>query len=266
MSLTFLESNKLNQSDVINYLVNHIKHDDIRKDLLSVLLSAKVDVSNETILEVITQSILVCKKQELETLFDIMAIHNIKDEKIINLLINKDIYSTACFVSDHLEKDSPLMISIIRLLTEKLITNIVDYSDATIKYEYMSILEEVRDLWLTLLQRQNTNNDLINSIFLQLFSGYLGNKNNSQQQAYMVDLVAKTKYGTHYQMNYFEDLDYHFLSALTKIATELVLPNKNIMKYLHLNPSNNWHELYIAANDLDGNQKLEDLKDLQFIV
>lgn len=266
MSLSFLTSNQQDNTEILMYLSNHAHYNHIKNDLFKVLEAPTLIVKTNT-LELILENLAnVCKVSELDQVFNVMAIRGIESEKLIFCLLAKDIYSTAQYVSNYINRSSPIMLSILRSLTEKIIINIVNHTDSIPQYENMSYLEDVRDIWLEFMQRHSSDKDTINSVFIQLLSGYIGVRNNCQQQSYLVDLLSKTKYGTHYSIEKFTDLDYYFLEAVSGIAEKLTLPNKNIIKYLHLNPSNNWIDLYMTAKDMDLSENLEDLKDLSFIV
>lgn len=268
MRLDFLNNLTNGQDQMLLYLSQYTLDRNIRSDILHALTNLDLELKPQTFESVVDNLIDNSKLDELEKIFDLLAIKNILPDNTIIKLLHKDTYGTACFIKDHTERSSPMMVMLVRYLTEKIISNIIDHSDIMYHREDMMDLENIRNVWLEILERHNKDTAMVNSTYIQLLSGYIGLKNSCQQQCYMVDLLAKTVYGTHYKMDKYPDLDAHFLSAITDISTSLTLSNKSIIQYLHLNPANNWLELYMAAKDFPetDQEKLVDLKDLSFAV
>lgn len=264
MRLDFLTTIPAGQESVLLYLSQYSLDRNIRGDVIHALTHMDINIKPSIFESILDNLIDNSKNEELSKIFDMLAIKNVMPDSNLMKLLHKDTYQTACFIKDHAARSSPMMTLLVRYLTEQLITNILDHSEIIYHQEDMVYLENIRDIWLELLARHRSDTTMVNSTYIQLLSGFIGLKNNCQQQCYLVDLLAKTVYGTHYNMDKYPDLDSHFLSAITDIATSLSLSNKSIIQYLHLNPSHNWLELYIAAKDFSNpnTEKLIDLKDL----
>ena len=262
MDLQFLKSAGQIKNEYITYLVQHAENKQIRSDIFKLLASVDdFGLDYKIVDNFIAKVIKLTPDDEIDSLLSVMAVHNIKNETYIFELLEKNHIKTAKFIKNHIVRSSPLVTHIVRYLTERLIRNIIDHSNIISYSSEMEELENTRDIFIELLSVYHTDNTLIDSTFMQLISGYISLKDNCKQQCYLVDLLAKTIYGTHYSIERYTELDRYFLTAITDISEELRLSNFDILRYLHLNTSKTWLELYNSVIHNKDSKKVYDLPD-----
>ena len=249
MDLNFLINTTNIKDNVIIYLLQHIYNATIRKDILNFLEQNSFELSQKTTDLVLKQLIDFSTDAEFNQILGLFAINNVQSVDLIEYALDKHIHRTSIYIKNHINKKSILIDMALRQITNKLINNIGAQNEIEVQNIDFEKYENLRDIWEELMESNKHNYDLINSVYKQILNGFIEAQDECKRQCYLVDLITKTRYGTHYNMDKYPELDTHFLEGLKNIALRLGLHNKNIITYLFLNTSAHWIELYTSATD-----------------